>query len=421
MKNRQNGNGGGALSAFTITELIVAMVVLALVVSVTVPIVRKKMEKASYAQYWMGYNASVSIAKNLPQVNDSPTECEIEFAGKCWTILGTYTPMPFAECTGGSGTPTNPTPSVDEAKKLGIKNCYFENDYWAGAVKQCGGVTKMPTMEQLAQLAEQLYEGAEGIGAYEYKRNLTIKDQELWNTLISKSTDSSSFFYVWSNEENFGDSAYVRYFLATNSNYTRGTNNRKNSYLAVCLSEAPKPTGLCERIKDKFNTSDYDCTLANATDTSDFKNPHITFSNGLRLFIGSDFEELFPDAENENDRTGYKIYTDINGSKGKGILWEDVFPFYILKSGKVLAGYPNDAEIGGNNSEYLSVNIMYDDFSGASRTVKFLDFGADFKTAVCKAGIITSAAYCGDVSVDNICKTLESDCRIKVKTPIKIF
>ncbi len=88
MKNRQNGNGGGALSAFTITELIVAMVVLALVVSVTIPIVRKKMEKVSYAQYWMGYNAAQNIAKNLPQGDDSSKACDVEFGNHCWTIVG---------------------------------------------------------------------------------------------------------------------------------------------------------------------------------------------------------------------------------------------------------------------------------------------------------------------------------------------
>ncbi len=303
----------------------------------------------------------------------------------------------------------------------GIKACNDENDYWAGAVKQCGGTKNMPTLAQLAQLADQIY-GESGIGEKEYKGGLTIKDQELWNTLISKSTNSLSFFYVWSGEESSMYNAHNRYFKTSESGYSTSNLYRDTSNkLAVCLSEAPKPAGLCDSIKDRFNISDYDCTLANVNDSSDFDKPHITFSNGLRLFVGSDFEELFPDAESENDRTGYKVYIDINGSKGKGILWEDVFPYYILKSGKVLAGYPTDAEIGGNNSEYLSVNVLYDDYSGANRAVKFLILNTDFKTAVCKTGIMKSNEYCKGVTIDDICKVYENDCRIKVKTPIKIF
>ncbi len=255
--------------AFTITELIAAMVVLALVVAATIPIVRKKMEKVSYSQYWMGYNTTVEIAKNL---------------------------------------------SGDD--------CVFKFD-----------------------------DGAD-------------------NSLCLYDNDGANF---------------------------------------------------CNYIKDKFNTAEYNCALGNATDSSDFTNPHITLSNGLRLFIGSGFKELFPDAESENDKTGYKIYVDINGSKGKGILWEDVFPFYILKSGKVLAGYPSDAEIGGNNNEYLSVNVLYDDFSSGKRVVKILQSNMNYRQAMCATGMIKSATYCGGITVLPVCNNLESDCRLKVKSPIKIF
>ena len=32
--------------------------------------------------------------------------------------------------------------------ELGIQQCYEDNDYWAGAVKECGGVDKMPTYSE---------------------------------------------------------------------------------------------------------------------------------------------------------------------------------------------------------------------------------------------------------------------------------
>ena len=49
--------------------------------------------------------------------------------------------------------PFHPEPlsksECEEVKdELGIQQCYEDNDYWAGAVKQCGGVDKMPTYSE---------------------------------------------------------------------------------------------------------------------------------------------------------------------------------------------------------------------------------------------------------------------------------
>lgn len=41
---------------------------------------------------------------------------------------------------------------------LGIDNCEYEDDYWAGAVQVCGGVSHMPSEAQLASLANYLYD-----------------------------------------------------------------------------------------------------------------------------------------------------------------------------------------------------------------------------------------------------------------------
>ena len=89
--------------------------------------------------------------------------CAFEVNGTCYTAPFTPKPLTKAEC--------------DEAVaegKLGIKACYYEQDYWAGAVKQCGGVSKMPTMAQLGELASQLYVGNPSVGAKQDVYNLTF-------------------------------------------------------------------------------------------------------------------------------------------------------------------------------------------------------------------------------------------------------
>ena len=117
-----------------------------------------------------------------------------EVMGTCVTQtfphVGGYSPLTAAECEA-------------EKDKLGIESCHFDNDYWAGAVKACGGIDKMPTKSQLNKLAEYVYPStASGSGGMIFcpddaqgnrtKCILTDKLEELGF--------SSSGFSFWSNE-----------------------------------------------------------------------------------------------------------------------------------------------------------------------------------------------------------------------------
>ena len=176
-----------------------------------------------------GYTKPNTESKDLRQNGNvlalgSKGACDIEFGNHCWTILGQPTPITKEECE-----------TIKD--ELGINACNYENDYWAGAVKQCGGTKNMPTMAQLAQLADQIY-GESGIGEKEDKSGLTIADQALYDTLHSKSpTMSSSYFDVWSGEEYSIYTAYIRGFYATHSRYSNGDNRNRSSILAVCLGD----------------------------------------------------------------------------------------------------------------------------------------------------------------------------------------
>ena len=153
------------------------------------------------------------------------SSCAFEVNGTCYTAPFTPTPLTFVEC---------------EVQKsaLGIKQCCsrydcdYNRDYWAGAVKQCGGVSKMPTMAQLGELASQLYVGNPSIGAKEQKSGIQFDS----NSSTAKALGLTPTFYLWSGEEDRSFSAYIRYFNTTGS-YWNGNSRDPSAIQAVCLGE----------------------------------------------------------------------------------------------------------------------------------------------------------------------------------------
>ena len=149
------------------------------------------------------------------------TDCAIEAGGKCFTAAFIPTPLTVAECE-------------SEKDQLGIKSCGRENDYWAGAVKQCGGVSKMPTAADLGKLATELY-GVQ-VGA----------KQDISPVTLDRSKASSMgftryWFFVWSGEEYDDFFAYFRGFESSDTYWLTDVHDghgRDNSYpQAVCSGD----------------------------------------------------------------------------------------------------------------------------------------------------------------------------------------
>ena len=150
--------------------------------------------------------------------------CAFEVNGTCYTAPFTPKPLTFAEC---------------EAQKsaLGIKECCptdwcYNRDYWAGAVKQCGGVSKMPTMAQLGELASQLYVGNPTIGATESKYDIEYDP----NSPVSKALGLTPTFYLWSGKDISSYTAYTRYFRPTGS-YQYDSYRGYSDDQAVCVGD----------------------------------------------------------------------------------------------------------------------------------------------------------------------------------------
>ena len=147
------------------------------------------------------------------------SSCAFEVGSTCYTAPFTPKPLTAQECN-------------EQKDKLGIKYCYYDRDYWAGAVKQCGGVSKMPTLAQLGELASQMYVGNPSIGAKENKRDIQFDS----NSSTAKSLGLTPYFYLWSGEEYSSSDAYFRYFGATGSFWHDNTRYGSDTQ-AVCLGE----------------------------------------------------------------------------------------------------------------------------------------------------------------------------------------
>ena len=158
--------------------------------------------------------------KNLNVTSLGGSNCAIELSdGTCFTAPFYPTAVTKAECEAQKG-------------ELGISECYYSSDYWAGAVKTCHDMgSSLPSQEQLDQLARDLYPGTEittGTSNGQRDNDLAME----WNFI----TSPSSAFWVWSSEELSKDYAYYRYFTSTYT--TRNNTNRDLSYgQAVCLGD----------------------------------------------------------------------------------------------------------------------------------------------------------------------------------------
>ena len=116
---------------FTLGELSIVLVVMTLVVMVTLPITLSKMKKVDYYSYYMGYNAVKSISANVIPgfFKEEDDGCAFVLGGVCFSA-------PF------------PAPAVSKSEceelktELEIEVCYFENDYWVGALKLAGAEIK---------------------------------------------------------------------------------------------------------------------------------------------------------------------------------------------------------------------------------------------------------------------------------------
>ena len=107
-------------------------------------------------------NTSGKDLRANAQVKKIGKACLFEVGDTCYaTAMITPTPYEWidtAKCNNG-GISTNPD-DIAFMNEYNIPYCYTNPDYWAGAVRACGGVDKLPSSAQLGELVNYLFDSS---------------------------------------------------------------------------------------------------------------------------------------------------------------------------------------------------------------------------------------------------------------------
>ncbi len=186
-----------------------------------------------------GFSKPNTYTKDVRSINSMLGSCAFKSDSTCYGAPFIPTPMSYAECAGENATSTGTTTRIPgaEASKLGIGECYVENDYWAGAVKVCGGTNKIPTMAQLAEIVNYIY-NTDKVQANNTVGNLTRNESRV--SSLGFTLNSSNSFYVWSsdmfrNHYEYGrNDAYIRFFYSTSTSSSYSSKDNRSIH-AVCI------------------------------------------------------------------------------------------------------------------------------------------------------------------------------------------
>ena len=129
---------------------------------------------------------------------------------------------------------------------------------------------------------------------------------------------------------------------------------------------------------------------------------------------------------------GYVLYIDIDGTSGDSKLWEDVYPFYVTLSGRVIPAYKTDNAsdynlYGGGSRYYLQTSIQVDtsDASGSRQYWLVNNKSISFREAACRSGYVgANTNYCKrgtPITQNGTCASENSSCTIKKVSPIRVF
>ena len=216
--------------------------------------------------------------------------------------------------------------------------------------------------------------------------------------------------------------------------YVAGTDNQD----AVTLPRSAD--SFCKLFVSYVNTKMSDekndaCKGTSVDDTTEFNDatPDIILRNGMKIFNvtkgaddaidvldnndeGIKFKRGESEVETDSNKAGYVVYVDLNGDKGNGELWDDVYKYYITLSGKVIPAYSAEGD-GGNDRFYLQVSVKEEN------SEKWIEKSVSFKEAACSSGFINAATpYCTNspaVSLAADCSGENNDCTLKYIMPVR--
>lgn len=216
-------------------------------------------------------------------------------------------------------------------------------------------------------------------------------------------------------------------------------------------NDGTMPSDICSEFESRLNLYPNDITIngseitpscdttCDISDVDDLQvcEPNIVTRNGMKFYnlsADSVIMSSIGDAS-QDDAIGYLIYVDIDGERNSTIIYEDVFPFFLTRSAKVIPIYPTDSDsaaAGGNSTDSMAFSVNYETVKYLVNvsvnkypvlTTKWIVKGVSFQEAACKSGYLpTSCSYCEDYSVDDDCEENGLGlCTLVPLKPIKYF
>lgn len=137
--------------------------------------------------------------------------------------------------------------------------------------------------------------------------------------------------------------------------------------------------------------------------------PNFTSTNGAKYYnLGATHTTS---ASSNPSEEIYTIYIDIDGTKGKSKLNEDVMKFTVDRTGLVLPAVDSK---GATDTKYLSASIKYKNASGV---ISWIARDIPYQQAACSVGDILDTTYCGSYTKLPACSVANTTCTTIVNVP----
>lgn len=452
-------------AAFTLAEIAVTLFVIAVIAIISFGITVHKLDNSIKYSYYAAYDVLRTVTANLVadtepiEVNSTETPSSTETTtpiGPTETETATpeTTPTPdtpsvsvpdtsIPETTTPSG-PTEATPSVPDETTSAEENqakvpCTFDAYYIKGQ-ESSGCVSMQETYKYKADVKEdgtcpnsKMVVGCNWVGSWYGDKfvasgqvcscfYLSLSDALSYSNFKSRYMPIYAFVLASSAPTATSTATTTPTTTTTTTTTTTGTGETSN--IVILPSSWSGTDNFCEQFSAKANTSKVSCSTVTTEGNFAENKAAIVLNNGTRIFVTSSVPVEFTNfmSSNEYDKKGFMIYVDVDGSRNKGELYKDVFPFYVTLSGKVIPAYNSSGTAGGNDAKVLSAAVRYDSYSAdGKRSVNYLKFDGkketSFQRAACASGYL-EGTYCGSYAKDAAC-TFEADCTMIYNKPFK--
>ena len=170
-----------------------------------------------------GFSDPNEMNKDVNQLGEvnaiGNNDCVLEIGKTCYVTQPFFaSPITKAEC---------------EANKRarGIQECYYDNDYWAGAVKRCGHVDKLPSMADLAEIANVVFK-TNVFGETTYKTGFELNDKTLLK--LGFTSNSGRDIYIWAGKETDKAHAHTRILMVNGSDWNNYVQRGNGGIYGLC-------------------------------------------------------------------------------------------------------------------------------------------------------------------------------------------